>query len=76
MRNETQTETTATVTNWAAQFKLALVVSLIAAMSAMLLAGYVAESTIIVSVIVAATAASWYQLEHAVTPQHARVKRR
>ncbi|MFM2071480.1 MAG: hypothetical protein RLZZ623_1743 [Actinomycetota bacterium] len=50
--------------NWVASVKLACIVSLFAATAAMCLAGYVAESTIILCVIVGATIASWYQLEH------------
>jgi hypothetical protein len=50
--------------NWMASVKLACVISLFAATAAMCLAGYVAESTIILCVIVGATVASWYQLEH------------
>jgi hypothetical protein len=49
--------------DWAGTFRLALVVSVLAAFAALLLVGLLPESTIVVAVIVAGTAASWYQLE-------------
>ena len=49
--------------DWAGTFRLALVVSILAAFAALLLVGLLPESTIVVAVIVAGTAASWYQLE-------------
>ena len=52
------------VVDWASTFRLALVVSILAAFAALLLVGLLPESTIVVAVIVAGTAASWYQLEH------------
>jgi sterol desaturase/sphingolipid hydroxylase (fatty acid hydroxylase superfamily) len=52
------------VVDWAGTFRLALVVSILAAFAALLLVGLLPESTIVVAVIVAGTAASWYQLEH------------
>ncbi len=66
MRNETSP----TVTDWVAIIKLALVVSLFAAAAAAALVGHVAERTIVVSVILVATVASWYQLEHAGVKRH------
>ncbi|MEK7422930.1 MAG: hypothetical protein AAB131_03720 [Actinomycetota bacterium] len=72
MRNETSRS--APGIDWAASLKLACVFSLFAATAAMLLAGYVAETTIVVLVIVAGTMASWYQLEHPVTTHPARVR--
>lgn len=77
MRNETSRSVSgrsATGIDWAASVKLACVFSLFAATAAMLLAGYVAEPTIVVFVIVAGTMASWYQLEHPVTAHPARVR--
>ena len=49
--------------DWAGTFRLALVVSILAAFAALLLVGLLPESTIVVAFIVAGTAASWYQLE-------------
>ncbi len=49
--------------DWAGTCRLALVVSVVAAFAALLLAGVMAETTLIVSIIVAATAVSWFQLE-------------
>ena len=49
--------------DWAGTCRLALVVSILAAFAALLLVGVLPESTIVVAVIVAGTAASWYQLE-------------
>jgi hypothetical protein len=58
------TETTNTHrTNWAAQCRLAVRVSLLAALFAALAFPFVAETTIVVTVIVAGTIASWWQLE-------------
>jgi hypothetical protein len=59
-------------TDWSAQLKLAFVVSVFAALSAVALAGHLSESVIICGVIVLATMASWFQmerpvLEHALT---------
>lgn len=50
--------------DWAGTFRLALMVSVLAAFAALLLVGLLPETTIVVAVIVAGTAASWYQLEH------------
>lgn len=74
MRNETTCtalDTSATLDDgarpdWSASIRLAIVVSVFAALSSMLLAGYVSEVTIVVLVIVGGTMASWYQLEHPV----------
>ncbi len=55
--------------DWAGTFRLALVVSIVAAFAAMLLVGVLPETTIVVAIIVAGTAASWYQLER--RPAHA-----
>jgi hypothetical protein len=53
--------------DWASTCRLALVVSIVAAACALLLSRLIGETALIVSVIVAGTAASWFQLEQ----QHA-----
>jgi hypothetical protein len=63
--------------DWGAQLRLALVVSVFAGIAAMALASLVAETAIILGVIVVATMASWYQmerpgLEHALSRTHRR----
>jgi Flp pilus assembly protein TadB len=63
-------------TNWASTLKLACVASIFSALCAMLLVGHVAETTIIVVVIVGATLASWYQLEHHTTTNDTRLRQR
>ena len=68
--NETESRT-----DWAAQVRLAFVVSVFAALSAVALGGHISESVIVLGVIVLATMASWYQmerpvLEHALTRTH------
>jgi hypothetical protein len=64
-------------TDWSAHLRLALVASVFAALSAVALAGHVSETAIVISVIVLATMASWYQmerpvLEHALSRTHRR----
>lgn len=49
--------------DWAASCRLALVVSIVAAAFTLALVSLVGETTAIVTVIVAATATSWFQLE-------------
>ncbi|MFN8020547.1 MAG: hypothetical protein U0Q03_03365 [Acidimicrobiales bacterium] len=49
--------------DWAASCRLALAVSIVAAIAALVLAGLVGETPAIVTVIVGATAVSWFQLE-------------
>jgi hypothetical protein len=61
--------------DWAAQCRLALRVSLLAMLAAALLYPFVAETTIIVSVIVAGTIASWWHLETA-APQRSELRAR
>ena len=66
-----------TRTDWSAQLRLAFVISVFAALSAVALAGHISESVIICGVIVLATMASWFQmerpvLEHALTRTHRR----
>ncbi|MCU1358851.1 MAG: hypothetical protein JWN99_140 [Ilumatobacteraceae bacterium] len=55
----------APITDWADMVRLALIVSLFAGAAAMALVGHVSEMAIVVSVIVIATMASWFHLEHA-----------
>ncbi len=50
--------------DWAASCRLALVVSILAAAAALLLSTVVGETALVVTVIVAATAISWFHLEH------------
>ncbi|MEX1106118.1 MAG: hypothetical protein WEB78_07970 [Ilumatobacteraceae bacterium] len=50
--------------DWAGTCRLALVVSILAAASALLLSRLVGETALVVSVIVAGTMVSWFQLEH------------
>jgi LPS O-antigen subunit length determinant protein (WzzB/FepE family) len=50
--------------DWAASCRLALVVSILAAAIALLLSTVVNETALVVAVIVAATATSWFHLEH------------
>lgn len=49
--------------DWAASCRLALVVSIVAALVALCMVSLVGETTSIVMVIVAATATSWFHLE-------------
>lgn len=49
--------------NWGDMTMLAGVASVFAAIGAALLHGHIPDTTIIVGIIVAATMASWYQLE-------------
>jgi Flp pilus assembly protein TadB len=53
--------------DWAQSVRLGVIASVIAALVAVALVGHVAEQTIIVSVIVLATMASWFQIEQ---PHH------
>ena len=50
--------------DWAASCRLALVVSILAAAASLLLSTVVGETALVVTVIVAATATSWFHLEH------------
>jgi hypothetical protein len=62
--------------DWAASCRLALVVSLVAAIAVLGLVTLVGETTAIVSVIVAATAVSWFHLEQGqLTRRHPAVVR-
>jgi hypothetical protein len=63
--------------DWGAQLRLAVVMSVFAGLAAVALASHVAETAIILGVIVVATMASWYQmerpgLEHALSRTHRR----
>jgi hypothetical protein len=51
-------------TDWVGVVRLAAVAGLVAALVAVALHDYVGESTLVVSVIVLATMASWFQIEH------------
>ena len=51
-------------TDWLGVLRLATVVSVVAALAAVALSGLMTETTIVVCVIVAATMASWFQIEH------------
>ncbi|MBI5090359.1 MAG: hypothetical protein HZB15_16300 [Actinobacteria bacterium] len=50
--------------DWPALLRLGMVVGVAAAAAAVALHGFVSETTIVVTVIVLATMASWFQLEH------------
>ena len=62
MHDEHETEEYRMI-DWASTCRLALVVSIVAAACALLLSHLIGETALIVSVIVAGTAASWFQLE-------------
>lgn len=57
--------------DWAGQVKLAIVLSVIAAIATIALAGRIAEPTLIVGVIVVASFAGWARVQP--TPRPARV---
>ena len=57
-------------TDWPAMLRLALIAGVVAALAAVALSGVIAETTIVVCVIVAATMASWFQIEHPRPAQH------
>jgi uncharacterized membrane-anchored protein len=57
-------DTGQTGTDWLAVLRLAVIASVVAGLAAYALGGVVAETTIVVCVIVAATMASWFQIEH------------
>jgi hypothetical protein len=66
--------------DWPGMMRLALIVSLFAAAAAMALVDHMSETAIVLSVIVLATMASWFHLEHAGRvaghrPRPARVRR-
>lgn len=60
--------------DWRAHLRLALVAGACAAIAAVALVGVLPESVIVISVIVLATMASWYQLEVASSPTPARAR--
>ena len=61
---------------WWASIRLATVFSIIAGLGALLLAGRVPETTIVVSVIVIGTMLSWFHLEDAPTAATVRYPRK
>ena len=63
-------------TDWAGSCRLALLVSTIAAVAALVLSRVIDETTLIVSVIVVSSAVSWFQLEHRPGPTPARLRAR
>ena len=67
-------DTNARDIDWRAHLRLALVAGACAAIAAVLLAGVLPETVIVVSVIVLATMASWYQLEIASAPATVRAR--
>jgi hypothetical protein len=63
-------------TDWPAMLRLAMIAGVVAALAAVALHGVIAETTIVVCVIVAATMASWFQIEHQrPAPRGVRVRR-
>jgi 4-hydroxybenzoate polyprenyltransferase len=51
--------------DWRDMIRLALIVSIVAAIAAVALVGQIPETAIVVSVIVLATMASWFHMDHA-----------
>ncbi|MGD9998432.1 MAG: hypothetical protein AB7L17_08505 [Ilumatobacteraceae bacterium] len=73
--DEHGTSTTGVV-DWTGVLKLAAIAGVVAALTAVALHGVVGETTLVVSVIVLATMASWFQIEHPrPAPQHLPVRR-
>ena len=70
------TATTMTATDWAGSCRLALLLSTIAAVAALVLSRVIDETALIVSVIVVSSAVSWIQLEHRPGPTPARMRPR
>ena len=62
--NADSPDTGHTNTDWPGVLRLAMVVSVVAGLAAVALSGVMAETAIVVCVIVAATMASWFQIEH------------
>jgi xanthine/uracil permease len=72
---DTEATATAQAVDWPDMFRLAVVVSVFAAIAAVALMGHVSEMTIVIGVIVVATLASWFHMEHdgsARRPAHVR----
>jgi hypothetical protein len=61
--------------DWTAMVRLAAITSVIAAMVAALAYGLLPNTTIIVTIIVVATMASWYRLDHPHRGAHANSQR-
>jgi hypothetical protein len=57
---------------WSGVLKLAVVAGIVAALVAVALHDYVSETTLVVSIIVLGTMASWFQIEHP-RPAHERL---
>ena len=74
--NATTMTATMTATDWAGSCRLALLVSTIAAVAALVLSRVIDETALIVSVIVVSSAVSWFQLEHRPGPTPARMRPR
>jgi hypothetical protein len=75
-RNERAYDESTAGTDWPDMFRLAAVVSMFAALAAMAMAGHISEAAIVITVIVLATMASWFHLEHAHRqPRPAHVRR-
>ncbi|MDO8363344.1 MAG: hypothetical protein Q7V88_10650 [Actinomycetota bacterium] len=65
--------------DWAAQIRLAVVLSLAAAIAAIALADRIAEPVLIVGIIVIASAVAWSRIEpvgHSATPARVHLRRR
>jgi len=62
--------------DWAGQIKLAIVLSVIAAITAIVLEGRIAEPVLIVGVIVVASFAGWARVQPAAQPARVLVRRR
>jgi len=74
--NTTNVEySTNTGVDWTAMVRMAAITSVIAAMVAALTYGLLPDTTIIVSIIVVATMASWYRLDHPHGRAHANAQR-
>jgi hypothetical protein len=62
--------------DWAGQIKLAIVLSVVAALTAVALAGRVSEQVLIVGVIVVASWAGWARVQPIAQPLRVPVRRR
>jgi hypothetical protein len=61
--------------DWAGQIKLAIVLSIVAAITATALAGRIAEPVLIVAIIVVASVAAWARVEPVAAPARSAVRR-
>lgn len=66
----------ATVTGWVTAIRLAIVVSVVAALVVAAFAGHVADSTLICAVIAASSIVGWVSAESAPVPTRLRLRRR